>query len=109
MNVESACKIVAFYNGYRDAYNPCDNSFENNINLKEYLDLNQLVKVWEKMQNFGVNLRFDKGEWAGSNHYFLIDSVNDEYGRKFPTEGVNLSENLVIATAEAIIELGKDA
>ena len=73
-------------------------------------DLNTLIPIWQKLKKFGVVLRFDEGEFAQPHSYFLIDSVNDEYGRKIPEESKtkSLQHQLAHATALAIKELEKD-
>lgn len=104
MHIENACKIIAFYMGYRDAYNPCDNEFSKNSNVNKYLVFENLIPVWEKFENIGFNIRFDKGEWACDHCYYLIDSVNDEYRRDMPNNVENLVHKMTIATALAIME-----
>lgn len=103
MDIETACKVIAFFDGYRDAFNPCDTDFIKNSRVNKYLNLNNLVLIWEKIEDIGFNLRFDKGEHAGVSSYFLIDGVGDEYGRRMPV-GNSIVEQLVIATALAINE-----
>jgi hypothetical protein len=72
-------------------------------------DLNTLIPIWKKLKNIGITLRFDEGEWAQPHSYFLIDSLNDEYGRKIPEESKDkkLQYQLAHATALAIQELKK--
>lgn len=105
MHIEEACKVIAYWSGYRDAFNPCDTSFEKNPEVNKYLILNNLVPIWESMTNVGFSLRFDQGVWSIDHSYYLIDGVNDEYGREFPNNGKDFAENLVVATALAINEL----
>lgn len=76
------------------------------LGSRYYLDdLNTLIPIWKKLQNFGISLRFDQGDNSMEHGYFLIDSLGDEYGRNLP-EGTNLQYRLAKATALAIIELG---
>lgn len=107
MDLETACKTIAFYDGYRDAFNPCDNNFEKNNRVNQYLILNNLIPVWQKIKKIGFNLRFDEGEFSFDSKYYLIDNVGDEYGRKMPSIEKPLNERLVIATALAINEIEK--
>lgn len=107
MNLEEACKTIAFYDGYRDAFNPCGGTFEKHPEVNRYLIINNLIPVWQKMKRIGFNIRFDVGEEAPDDTYFLIDSVHDEYSRKMPPAS-EFSHSLVIATALAINELEKD-
>jgi len=46
--LETACKTIAFHNGYRDAFNPCDTSFSKNNILQDYLVLDKLKEIIKK-------------------------------------------------------------
>ena len=102
MNLENALKTIAFYDGYRDAFNPCVGDYQKDCNIMTYYNIEALIPVWIKLKQFGFSLRFDDTE--SSNVYFLIDNVGDEYSRKMNKE-LSIKDSLIIATALAINEL----
>lgn len=102
MDLETALKTIAFYDGYRDAFNPCGGNYLNQPELMEYYSIDKLIHIWQKMKQFGITLRFDETEYH--NVYFLIDNVGDEYARTMNKE-LTLKDSIVIATAMAIDEL----
>lgn len=69
--------------------------------------LDTLLSVWEKMEKFGINLRFDNpvDQYSGTSHYYLIDGYSDEYFRKMPEGNLTVKQKAAYATYLALQEL----
>ncbi len=71
MTEELACRIIASYMGYRDAFNPADGDYTKSM-VYEYRDMNRLPEVMEKIglnwemeydKTFNPVTPFDLGFW----------------------------------------------
>lgn len=105
MTPEEACKIVAYFDGYRDAFNPCGGDFENHFQINKFLSLDELTPVWEKLGYRGFHS--DRFLHKEKMHYQAWLTFFDE---RTPTQisMKSIREAAVIATAKAIQELEDD-
>ena len=116
MNREDKIKIITDFMGYKII------SIKDNIMQYEkvpmravYTDktfdssIDSLIPVWQKIKQIGVDFRFDEGEYSQSHHYYLIDSLGDEYSRNVDKKIYkNIFEFAFEATINAINELKKE-
>lgn len=99
--ISHACKVIAYYMGYRDAFNPCDGGFNECHAVNKYMSLDEMVPVLEKL-GLNVNLSYQPSTKTYRCRVF-------EYGRTYYLEGgkppkkyTTPSEATVLAAAETI-------
>ena len=92
---EEACKHIAFFMGYRDAFNPCDNEFEKCSQVNKYLSLDELVPVWNKMK------------LGNPEHYLVMEGAQAMMHAQSISymSGENIFEAAAIATALRMVVL----
>lgn len=105
-----ACQIISFYDGHRDAFNPCNGNPWDDGLITKYLSLDGLVPIWRKLQKDArkiddptglMDFEFALDDYSGNDCFF----IETNWGYIDTSESGNIQEAAAITTAKTIREV----